>query len=115
MQGMPDASTIAAAINGGLSGPGSNGQTVCASANTWYALPSGSSPTAAYELLANHETTAGIIRVAFSNSGIPGTTNGVIWPKNVLMTVLLGSSSDTVYVSSSNAGDTINWSTKLVV
>lgn len=96
-----------------LSGSGANGQTVCTLADTWYAIPSGTAPTSSYEIWFIAETVAGNLRLGFSNSGTPGTTNGVIWDGKMIA-VTLGPS-DVIYVSSDNAGDTINWTTKLVV
>lgn len=95
-----------------LSGTAANGQTVCTLADTWYAIPSGTLPTENYELVFVGETVGGTLRIGFNNSSTPSTTNGIIWGGG-MMAVTLGQST-AIYVSSDNAGDTVNWTIKRI-
>lgn len=99
-------------VGGGLSGVGVDGQTICTNANTWYDLPT-TIPVSDYQLLAVKETVAGTVRIGFLGTGTPSATNGVQWIGNSPLGVLLNGSQK-IYVSSSNAGDIINWSTKVL-
>jgi len=94
----------------GLSGASTNGQTVLTSANTWYAVPS-TAPTAPYELTATIETGVGTVRRAFSNTGVPSTTNGEQSTYSVSVTL---DANQVIYFGSSSAADSINWSTKII-
>lgn len=105
-------STSIGTLGGGLSGAGVDGQTTCTNANQWYELPS-TTPVSDYQLLAVKETATGTVRIGLLGSGTPGATNGVQWVGNSPLGVLLNGGQK-VYVASTNAGDKINWSTKIL-
>ena len=83
-----------------------------ASANTWYAVPSGTPPSADYLLIVAKESYAGVIRWSLSNSGTPGVTNGIRLGK---YTAVIMEASSVIYCSSSIAGDDVNYETKELI
>ena len=106
-----DAGLIADEIDAGLSGDSTHGQATLSPANTWVQIP-GTAPTSPYILIIAKETVAGTVRFSFSNSGTPGSTVGLQLRANEFI-VELGLS-EVMYVASSNSGDTLNWTTKII-
>lgn len=92
-----------------LTGVSTNGSVSLAVINTWYQVPQ-IVPVYAYTLLITQENVVGTLRMAFSNTGTPGTSNGNIAPEQ--FSVDLGSG-NAMYISSDNAGDTVNWTAKV--
>lgn len=89
-----------------LSGASTNGTVALALADTWYQVPS-TIPTSDYLLVVTKENSSGTIRWSGNNTGTPSTTNG-----NKLLTGTLKgrlSANKPLYVSSSIAGDDVNW------
>lgn len=94
----------------GMSGAGVDGSRTLTVADTWYQVPS-TIPTEDYILIATKESVAGTIRHGFGNSGTPSSTNGNKMNGDDLILNL--KAGHALYVSSDNAGDIINWSTKI--
>ena len=94
-----------------LSGAGVAGQKVLTNANTWYAVPS-TVPAAPYLLVVSKETVAGTLRWAFADVSAPSTTYGNKVSNNDIVIEL--AANEVVYFGTSNAGDTVNWSTKQI-
>lgn len=93
-----------------LSGASTAGQTVLTLANTWYAVPV-TAPTSAYVLVATPETSVGIIRWSFTNTGTPSTTNGNFAAGHLTMKLAAG---QLVYFGSSSGADSVNFTTKII-
>lgn len=91
------------------SGTAVNGTRDLTSANTWYAVPS-AVPTVDYILDYSIENASGDIRVGRSNTGTPSTTNGML-ALGTIMGIRM-KANQSLYFSSSVAGDDINWGTK---
>lgn len=91
-------------------GASANGTRDLTSANTWYAVPS-TVPTSKYLLVVAFENSLGTIRLGYSNSGTPTSTNG-IQPNTEEQFVL--EAGEVVYYASSSAGDDVNWTTKII-
>ena len=108
--GLNTSSSAIDVITNPLGGVSTNGQKILTVANTWYAVPS-TVPTSPYVLVVVIETGVGTIRWGFDNSGTPSSTNGVKAPDNLIINL---EANQTVYFSSSSAGDIINWTTKVI-
>ena len=93
-----------------LSGASTTGQTVLTLANTWYAVPV-TAPTSAYVLVATPETSVGIIRWSFDNTGTPSATNGNCAAGHLTMKLAAG---QVVYFGSSSGADSVNFTTKII-
>lgn len=92
------------------SGVTSNGTRELTLANTWYPVPS-IVPTSPYILLASKETTSSVIRLAFDNTGTPSSINGNKSPDHFQMRL---EANQVVYYGSLNAGEFVNWTTKVI-
>lgn len=89
-------------------GIGSQGQRVLTNANTWYSVPS-TVPDEDYLLIISLESVKGTVRFGFNNTGTPGSSNGNNAASHLQ---ILMPANQSLYYASSNAGDTINWTTK---
>lgn len=100
---------------GGLSGAGATGSVTLTNANQWYQLPdSGNVPSSKYLLIISaHEDFAGTMRMAFDNSSAPSATNGIIIGADVPVPIDLAGG-QVVYIASDNAGDIVNYTTKII-
>lgn len=94
-----------------LEGAGVAGQRVLTLADTWYSVPS-TVPGAPYLLVISKETAAGTFRWAFANSSAPSTTYGNKMTNTDLILEL--GAGVVVYVGSTSALDSVNWSTKQI-
>lgn len=94
-----------------LSGAGAAGQRELTLANTWYSVPS-TVPASPYLLVVSKEIVAGTVRWAFANSSAPSATYGNKLSNNDL--VIEVAANEVVYFGSSNATDTVNWTTKII-
>lgn len=89
-----------------LSGTGTNGSITLAVANTWYQVPA-TIPSAPYHLVISKEVNNGDIRFSGNNVGIAGSSNGNKLITGTLVAVM--SAGRAFYISSSVAGDIVNW------
>lgn len=94
-----------------LSGSGTSGTRDLTVADTWYTVPS-SAPASDYLLVVSKESVSGTSRWSFSNSSAPSATFGNKITTNDLVIEL--SANEVIYISSSNAGDDFNWTTKII-
>lgn len=94
-----------------LSGASANGTVALTSANTWYAVPSGTPPATPYVLVTSLENAAGTVRFGFANTSTPSVTNGNLADGTITLRLAGG---QVVYFGSSTAGDDVNFSTKII-
>ncbi len=94
-----------------LSGVGASGTRALAIADTWYALPS-SIPVSDYAMVVSKENAAGIIRFSFNNASNPSVTFGNRMTSDDIIFEL--AAGEVVYFASTNAGDDLNWTTKII-
>ena len=94
-----------------LSGASANGTVDLTSANTWYAVPSGTPPATPYVLVTSLENAAGTVRFGFANTSTPSVTNGNLADGTITLRLAGG---QVVYFGSSTAGDDVNFSTKII-
>lgn len=95
----------------GLGGASTDGTTQLTPANTWVQVPT-TAPTTPYVLAVSKENEVGVIRWSFDNGGVPSTTNGNLFSTNDLIVNLQGSG--VIYFGSTDAGDDVNWTTKVI-
>ena len=88
-----------------------DGSVALASANTWYAVPSGTAPTTAYELVVSLENADGTIRWSFNNGGTPGVANGNLAPNHLTIKM---PANGVIYFGSSVAGDDVNFTLRKI-
>lgn len=94
-----------------LSGAGTSGTLALAIADTWYAVPS-TVPVSDYLLSVTKENAAGQLRWSFSNAAAPSATNGNKFNSEDIIAEL--AAGEVIYVASDNAGDDVNWTTKII-
>lgn len=94
-----------------LSGAGTAGTRALAVANTWYSLPS-TVPVSDYVLVVSKENAAGTIRFAFNNTSNPSVTFGNRMTSDDIIFEL--AAGEVVYFASTNAGDDLNWTNKVI-
>jgi len=96
-----------------LAGTGACGTVALAATNTWYQVPAaGSVPAQSYVLVVSKENADGTIRFGFGNSSIPSATYGNRFVSKDIVFELGGNT--VVYFGSTNAGDDVNWTTKII-
>lgn len=92
-----------------LAGTGVSGTRELTLADTWYAVPS-TVPSADYLLVISKENAAGQLRFSFSNASAPSATFGNKFNNEDIVVEL--AANEVLYISSTVAGDDVNWSTK---
>lgn len=91
-----------------LGGSSANGSITLSSANTWYQVPT-TVPTSPYQLIVTQEVAVGTIRIGYSNSGTPSSTNGIESRTHNPIDLDGG---QVVYVASSASNDQVNFTLK---
>lgn len=94
-----------------LSGAGAAGTRALTLADTWYAVPS-TVPSEDYVLVVTKENAAGQLRFSFENGTAPSATFGNKFNNEDLIVEL--AANEVLYISSTVAGDDINWTTKII-
>lgn len=94
-----------------LSGAGAAGTLALANADTWYSAPT-SVPASPYDLVISKESVAGTLRWSFANGTAPSATFGNKFSGNDIILEL--AANQVVYIASTNAGDDVNWTTKII-
>ena len=95
-----------------LSGAGTAGTKDLTSADTWYAIPS-TVPASDYILIVSKETASpGTMRWAFAQASTPSATYGNKFSNQDIIVEL--AANEVIYVASSQAGDDVNWTTKIL-
>ena len=97
--------------SGGMAGASTNGSTQLTGANTWVQVPT-AAPASDYVLVVTKENEAGVMRWSFENGGVPGVANGNrLWSDDIIFNL---KANEVVYFGSTDAGDDVNWTTKIV-
>lgn len=94
-----------------LSGASTSGTKDLTLADTWYALPS-TVPASDYVLVVSKESVTGTLRWSFSNSSAPSATFGNRLTGTDIVVEL--AANQVIYIASSNAGDDVNWTAKII-
>lgn len=95
----------------GLGGAATHGTVALNPANTWVQVPT-TIPTSTYLLKVSKENEAGTIRWSLDNTTTPSATAGEkMWSDEGAVVLEAGNA---LYFASTDNGDDINWSTKIV-
>lgn len=94
-----------------LSGAGTTGTRALAVADTWYSVPS-TVPASDYVLVVSKENADGTMRWSFLDTSLPSTTFGNKFTSDDIVFEL--AANQVVYFSSTQAGDDVNWTTKII-
>ena len=98
-------------VKGVLSGAATDGTEQLTAANTWVEVP-GTIPSEDYVLVVSKENEAGTIRWSFDDDGTPSATNGLQMTSNEIIFQL--AAGQAVYFGSTDAGDDVTWTTKII-
>lgn len=94
-----------------LSGAGVAGTVILTLADTWYQVPS-SVPVSDYSIVVSQEVLAGTMRWAYAGASAPSASYGNQFSGKDL--ILEMSAGQFIYVGSSSALDSVNWTTKVI-
>jgi len=98
-------------LGGGLGGASTNGTIQLTAVNTWVQVPT-VVPVNAYVLVVTKENEAGTIRWSFENGGVPSATNGnTMFNDDIIFNL---AASEVVFFGSTDAGDDVNFATKII-
>ncbi len=94
----------------GLSGASTHGNTALTPADTWVQVPT-TAPASSYVLKVSKENEDGVMRWSLDNTTSPATVGERMWVDEASVVL---AANQVIYFASSNDGDDVRWSTKII-